>query len=599
MTSNNQVSPVIRISRGERDASARATHLKAASRKYLETTIERKQMSTTTNFKRIALVAVAALGLGVLSSVPSQATIFGDSLALSASTASQNTAETYTATSAVVTVRFSGATNDSVSVTAALADMPADNGAQPYLRLIETSSATVDTTSGASRALGYKFASNTAVKVQALDGNNVTSAKFAVYLANSSVDTSTTGIKVGTYKVRLTPAAIGAGSLVGSTAQDLTITVTEAASLDTKASAAKSTAVLVKGGAYTAAAAKAQTADSVVAVAATAGTFAGLIYVAQLNAAGTTSANESMTATISGQGILGAGSDTKTASSGRSISVKNGDFVTVWSDGVAGKGVVTITGSTSGAVLATKTVVFTGDVASFTDATAKVAILTTSAADAVTFLAKDSGLNTLSSGTYYAFSSDTSIATVGSVTYSSDSGTVSVTGVKAGTVTITIGNASTLAASTIKSSPVSLRVGSTAIASVKVAFDKATYAIGEKAIITVTGLDSANLPTVPGTLATFFANSKALKEDKLFSQNALSVDSTTVKFDAATSATAGTTAGSASYVVYMPLTAGKVTVTGTLGANANLATAIQGTDVTASATVTDSASAAQIGRAHV
>ena len=62
MTSNNQVSPVIRISRGERDASARATHLKAASRKYLETTIERKQMSTTTNFKRIALVAVAALG---------------------------------------------------------------------------------------------------------------------------------------------------------------------------------------------------------------------------------------------------------------------------------------------------------------------------------------------------------------------------------------------------------------------------------------------------------------------------------------------------------------------------------------------------------
>jgi hypothetical protein len=87
MTSNNQVSPAIRISRGERDASARATHLKAASRKYLETTIERKQMSTTTNFKRIALVAVAALGLGVLSSVPSQATINADLLTLSATTA--------------------------------------------------------------------------------------------------------------------------------------------------------------------------------------------------------------------------------------------------------------------------------------------------------------------------------------------------------------------------------------------------------------------------------------------------------------------------------------------------------------------------------
>ena len=34
-------------------------------------------MSTTTNFKRIALVAVAALGMGVLSSAPSQAAFSG------------------------------------------------------------------------------------------------------------------------------------------------------------------------------------------------------------------------------------------------------------------------------------------------------------------------------------------------------------------------------------------------------------------------------------------------------------------------------------------------------------------------------------------
>ena len=77
MTPNKQVSPVIRISQGERDASARATHLEAATRKFLVTTNERKQMSTKTNFKRIALVAVAALGLGVLSAVPSSATISG------------------------------------------------------------------------------------------------------------------------------------------------------------------------------------------------------------------------------------------------------------------------------------------------------------------------------------------------------------------------------------------------------------------------------------------------------------------------------------------------------------------------------------------
>jgi hypothetical protein len=47
----------------------RSKDLRAESRKYLISTNERKNMSTKTNFKRVALVAVAALGLGVLTSV--------------------------------------------------------------------------------------------------------------------------------------------------------------------------------------------------------------------------------------------------------------------------------------------------------------------------------------------------------------------------------------------------------------------------------------------------------------------------------------------------------------------------------------------------
>ena len=43
--------------------------LQARSRKFRDLTNERKNMSTKTNFKRVALVAVAALGLGVLTSV--------------------------------------------------------------------------------------------------------------------------------------------------------------------------------------------------------------------------------------------------------------------------------------------------------------------------------------------------------------------------------------------------------------------------------------------------------------------------------------------------------------------------------------------------
>ena len=73
MTPNKQVSPVIRISRGERDASARATHLEAAFEKYSKTTIERKYMSNTTTFKRIALVVIAALAFSGISAVSAQA----------------------------------------------------------------------------------------------------------------------------------------------------------------------------------------------------------------------------------------------------------------------------------------------------------------------------------------------------------------------------------------------------------------------------------------------------------------------------------------------------------------------------------------------
>ena len=595
MTSNNQVSPVIRISRGERDASARATHLKAASKKYLETTIERKQMSTTTNFKRIALVAVAALGLGVLNSVPSQAAINADTVTLSSATAAQTTAETYTATSAVVTVSFFGAGSvtrgDSMSITAALTAAPAGNTALPILQLVETSSAFVDSV-GATTAkkINDTITANTATVIEARSGTVVTTAKFAVYLqaANNGAPTV-----AGTYGVKITPASVNtSGALQGSTAQNLTITVTDAPSLVKTASSVKAFIQAPTSGAT----ALGITRDSVVAISKSNSpnsVQAAYIAISQLNAAGVAS-SDSLTVEISGAGTLGSGAY-NAAARGRNLTVAAVDSVTVWTDGNAGVGTITIKSATSGALLATKTVTFTDVFSKFAKETAAVAILGTSARNAVTFVMQDSASNTLSTNgsvTLTAFSSDPTIATAGAVTYSNDSGTVSVTGVKAGTVTITIGNGATLAASTIKSAPVTIRVGSTAIASVKVSFDKATYSIGEKALITVTPLDASGLPTVPTALANTFASSKALKEDKLFSQNALLADSTTVLFADATSATAVTTAGSATYTVYMPLTSGTVTVTGTLGAATGMAAAIQGTTVTASANVTDSGSAA-------
>ena len=599
MTSNKQVSPAIRILRGERDASARATHLEAAFEKYSKTTIERKQMSTTTNFKRIALVAVASLGLGVLSSVPANAAINGDTVTLSATSAAQTTAETYTATSATVTVSYlPSAGGDSMTITASLTGFPATSTALPILQLIETASAVVETGSATAKASGYSKAgdtwtANTAVSTKAMTANTITTAKFAVYLQGA---TNAAPTVAGAYTVKITPATVGLSGAINATAVTLTINVTVAASQDTTASAATTTAYLQSGGAAN----SGITADSVVAGVRTAGTKAGFLWIGQKNAAGSTSA-ESLTVAITGSGTLGfgtAGGLSTTGASGRSLSVKVGDSVTIFSDGTSGKGTITVTGGVSGTLLATKTVNFYGAATSLVG-TSNTPILAVGANNfAATVVAKDANSTNMTSlidETLYAFSSDTTIATVGTVgTYASESATVTVTGVKAGSATITFGNASTLALSTIKSTPVAIRVGSTAVASVTVAFDKASYVPGEKATITISLKDSTGQLVVPGTYE-LWASTYGLNFAKGFSSGTAPATTETA---VATSALTGLK----TYTVYMPVTAGTVTLTGTLAKTLDAdyapvgtlktAAAIQGTAVTATASVTDSGAAA-------
>jgi len=596
MTPNKQVSPAIRILRGERDASARATHLEAAAEKYSVTTIERKQMSTTTNFKRIALVAVAALGLGVLSSVPSNAAINGDTLTLSATSAAQTTAETYTASSATVTVSYlPTAAGDSMTITSSLTGFPATSTALPILQLIETASAVVETGSATAKASGYSIAgdtwtANTAVSTKAMAQNVITTAKYAVYLQGA---TNAAPTVAGAYTVKITPATVGLSGAINATAVTLTINVTVAATLDKTAAAATTTAYLQAAGDAN----SGITADSVVAGVLTAGTKAGFLWIGQKNAAGSAS-TESMTVAISGAGTLGFGTHPATSSSGRSLSVKVGDTVTIFSDGTSGKGTITVTGGVSGTLLATKTVTFYGAATSLVG-TSNTPILAVGANTfAATVVAKDANstnMTSLIAETLYAFSSDTTIATVGSVgSYARDSATVTVTGVKAGSATITFGNASTLALSTIKSTPVTVRVGSTAVASVTVEFDKASYVPGEKATITISLKDSTSQLVVPGTYE-LWASTYGLNFAKGFSSGTAPATTETA---VATSASTGVK----TYTVYMPVTSGTVTLTGTLAKTLDAtyapvgtlktAAAIQGTAVTATTTVTDSGAAA-------
>ena len=607
MTSNNQVSPVIRISQGERDASARATHLKAASRKYLETTIERKQMSTTTNFKRIALVAVAALGLGVLSSVPSQAVVNNSQLTLSATTGAQTTAETVTATNPTITLSgLMGVTADSISVTASLDSAPTGATALPYLQLTETSSALVNDTgttgAGYDNALLSFVNPNTVVNVSAgtITAATAVSAKFKVFLGTSTTAAPTV---VGDYVVRLTPA-VSAGSTTAMVAQTIKITVTAAPALDKTATAANSTSVISIGDTVTTTNGDNAVDDVVYApkgsTTAANTTIRALIKVTQKNAAASTNASESMTVTVSGPGVIAvatpAATYTATNAGARALTVKNGDVVAVYSDGSSGVGKITIATATT--TLATETVNFYGAIASVVAtvvspvigigaASATVGNVAYANTGAVYAIAKDaqgftvcdsatslyltSGTTTIISNSYTGVAPTAAATTV----FPACSYRFDLTGVAAGSASLTVGSGSSAAATTNITAPaVSVRVASSTAANVTISFDKATYAPGEAATVSVKAVDATGAVLAGQYLTGIWAIGG------ITSDYALTGDTLTW-----TEVRSSTATGIATYKVFMPQIDGKVTLTGTTGTGLSVV-ANQAVKVTASATVT-------------
>jgi hypothetical protein len=501
----------VRIHGGEFDSSARAMNreeqvrlLQADLRIVRGSTIERKQMSTT--IKRVALVAVAALGLSLVAVAPSNAAINQDTLTLSAATAAQTTAETFTATSAVATLSFLGATGDSASVTAALVSGPAGNTALPYLTLTETASATINE---GNAARGSVTGPNTAVRVGAGSGAAVTTAKFGIYLgvAGSPVTAPTVA---GTYVVRLTPASVGAsGALLGAAAQTLTITVTTAASLDRTVDVAKSTSIINAGETNTA------TADATVTgpMAASTSAAAGTIVVTLNNAAGSAVTSESYTAQIaSGPGILGSGAmagaaDNGASATGRALTVRNGDVVGVFPDGTSGVSRIEIR-TAAGLLIATETVTFFGAVASIVATVAKPVIGARAETGVITAVAKDAAGTTITAPTLFITSSDLTVVNAsGAAAASSAAGVVTFgfTGLKAGTANFTVSNAAT--APTVSAAAVSVRVGGASAQKdgLLVATDKASYAPGELVTLTVTPTDVAGLTLADDTYTVFTA----------------------------------------------------------------------------------------------
>jgi len=98
--------------------------------------------------------------------------------------------------------------------------------------------------------------------------------------------------------------------------------------------------------------------------------------------------------------------------------------------------------------------------------------------------------------------------------------------------------------------------------SVKIAFDKATYAPGEKATVTVSVLDAAGNIVPAQTVANAFTTGGITSNTALGAQSA-DLTSTSVVVEGATSAALKTTAGAQQYTVYMPVSTGAVTLSAT------------------------------------
>jgi trimeric autotransporter adhesin len=465
-------------------------------------------MSTKTTFKRIALVAVAALGLGVLSVAPSQATT----------------------------------------------------------EAFEVFSAT------ANRSIG---------------------AKFGVQLESASA------LLYGTYNYTLvvTSYSHAAG---GDTQTITTTTVPFAIVVDRPSDSSKTPSALTSFATLSATttadgAGSKTTSDAAQSIVSTAGTAAGYIFVANRNAAGgSATAEDSLTAVVTGAGVICVEGG---ATCGKSLSkIKvTGDYqFELKADGTAGASSVAITSGVLGTTYTKSLSYYAKDAKTFT-ASAFTPRLVVGANDSAVVVTAVDANGTNWTGTAYIYpvaaadalvagSVTTAVACVASTDKTRQFCPLTVK--TPGTASFKIGNSATVSAVTVSSDAVSVTATAATAATVRLAFDKATYAPGEKAVVTVTPVDASGNKIAAVSSAALLASTSTA----ITSNTAVTIGGSTsavVLADGTALSTAaydGTdkTNGSFSIVVYMPQASGTVTITAKGGSALPLAGQVA---VTASADV--------------
>jgi len=591
-------------------------------------------MSTKTNFKRIALVAIAALGMGVLSSVPSQAVVAATNITLTGANGTATLLQSDSRTGATIALTWLGtADTDSMVVTVAAKSKPTAAAAYPtgYLSVSDTATSVgmgsiigvgatsparsnvlhnvIDSLTAASRAQASAIANESFTSVKQVSGANTWNT-INLRLHMDAATTKAAGTYV--YTITATPDR-ATGSLQTADAKSVDVSIVIAAA-DLTASSVYSTAVL-SSAATTWVAPTPNSDSSVSASAVASGTSKAVLRVSLRDATNTfTTAAESITATTT-VGTLGT---TSSSSIGKSVVLqydatdvgRGYKDIFIFADGVSGAGTITV--STPSVAFTAKNLTFYSTTVATMAAVAGTNTISvganTASATNTNFgpiwgLAKDANgnavrLNVDGAAAVYAYSSD--------VTVISDSGTACafqssigyavcpLTGVKAGTANITLRNLGTgTTAGAIISSPIAVTVSTSAPATLKMAWDKATYAPGERAFLKIWAVDAAGkvLPnqTVAGLLAT-----GGVTSNQTFSNSTTLPTTTDYALASAVKALSPTTLVDSLDPIYiavmnMPVAGSSVTVTATGGTAFPSSGRVA---VSATATITDNGAAA-------
>jgi hypothetical protein len=461
----------------------------------------------TISLKKVAVVAVASLGFGLLSVVPAYAGTAGTATAIAVS---------YTTEDDGVDLAVGKYVSNPIRDAQQISAFTVAAGSSVELELT---------------SVGGTFTTDDRIKVEMAGYGLVVASHAAAATASGAEDVLPAfdaPTVAGTYTLNVTLAKNGTYAAATDLTTSVTMTVTKAAF-----SAGRSTSILDNtdntGNA---------TADEVVRVSSAIGTFGGQIYGELKDSAGAAYNGLKVRAEITGVGLVNAiagGIGAAAAGTGRTDDVTltgNTFYVDISADGQAGTGTVTVsvidpsTGASLG-VIGTHTVNFYSTTVATLVATAMSSVAKAGATlgcssattcDQATYadtpfisvVAKDSKGNLLPGLALTFTSSDTSViasATTNAVTSEASDTTACVStdclgqgyynsaitgagGAKSGstakvTYSVTLANGTV-----IKSNEITLSIGG-AVASTALALDKASYVAGESMIMTFTAKDSS------------------------------------------------------------------------------------------------------------